>query len=375
MTCYDSAVHRPHPALMVLRGAVLVALAFSMASLIEHSTRGGTFCAPGGGCHEVARADFLGGKLPLIGVIAFTVLFVMSSMKGARVALATSGSALLGGVAALYFIYVQGVVIGHWCWLCVTVDVSALVAAGAGAFILAKKIDHERLAEGLLNPWWAAFWIAALGPTVLAATVQDPPLPEAIMELHDGSAEVNIVEMADFECPFCKAMHPVLREAIEESGADVNLVRIVVPLEFHEHARGAARAYHCAGDESEAMADALFATNDLTRDGLAACAETVGLDPVEFEACLDDEATDVRVQEDIDLAHRAEMRGLPSVYIGDWAMVGFDASAGSAPYVSAIAAARGGSGGRVRYWPGVLMAVLAGGGLVIGLRAQRAASK
>lgn len=374
MTCYDSAVHRPHPALLVLRGAALVALTFSMATLIEYFGGRGTFCEPGGDCEVVRRAGLFGGFLPHIGVLGFTALFVSSSMKGARVQLVTSAAAMFGGAGALYFIYLQGVVIGAWCWLCLAVDASALVAAGAGVFILAAKIEPKRLAEGLLNPWWAPFWIAALAPLVLAKTMQDPPLPGAIRALHDESAEVNIVEMADFECSFCREMHPALRDAIEESGAGVNLVRIVVPLEFHEHARAAARAYFCAGDDSEAMADALFASDDLTHVGLAACASRVGLDGDEFEACLEDEATEARVQDDLDLSERAGMRGLPSVYIGEWTMVGFDVNAGSAPYAAAIAAARNGAGRRILYWPGVLMVVLAGASLVIGLRKDRGAT-
>lgn len=372
MTCYDSAVHRSHPALMVLRAASLLALAASMATLLEYGGVG-TFCAAGGGCDEVRRATAFAEYLPRIGLLGFTALFVMTMARGRVMGMLTIGAAIAAGVGGLYFIYLQAAVIGAFCWLCLVVDASALIAAGCAVVLLAKKVPAPELGEGLLNPWWAFFWVAALAPIVIAVTFDDSTLPDAIRELHHPTAEVNIVEMADFECPYCKAMHPVLRQAIEESGADVHLVRIIVPLSFHEHARDAARAYFCAPEaQREAMADALFATVDLTRRGLAASAAEVGLDPATFASCLDDAATYARVEQDLVRAERAGMEGLPSVYIGERIMIGFDPDAGISAFLPAIAEARRGEDGpRIRYWPGVAMVVLAGASLLIGLWARR----
>src|SRR6185503_6117111 len=72
--------------------------------------------------------------------------------------------------------------------------------------------------------------------------------------------KINVVEFADFECPYCRALHPVLKRVIQDYPADrVHFVRKHVPLEMHELARPAARAAVCTEEQGkgEAMADAL----------------------------------------------------------------------------------------------------------------------
>src|SRR5690606_18781640 len=165
----------------------------------------------------------------------------------------------------------------------------------------------------------------ALAPIAWPFTLPDPPIPEVIHELY-ADGKINVVEIADFECPYCRAMHPVLKSALEDASGEVNLVRVIVPLHFHRHARDAARAYHCGArlGQGEAMADALFATPDLSLGNIHVIARELGLDPAAFEQCLADPAIEARIAEDERIARESQNQGLPTVYIGERVLLGFD---------------------------------------------------
>ncbi|MBX3273364.1 MAG: thioredoxin domain-containing protein [Sandaracinaceae bacterium] len=368
---------RPHPALVIIRACALVSLAFSVATAIEYYGGGGTFCSEAGDCARV-RAYAMhvhehGIFLPIAGVVSFTLLFALTLPKGRTFARVAAACALLGAVAAGALVYVQAS-LGAWCWLCMAIDSSALVAGSAAAWLLAQTPeDPDTLGPGLSTTWWAGFWIAALAPVVYGATLQDPELPAQIRALHREGA-VNIVELADFECPYCRLMHPALRAAIEQSGHDVNLVRLTYPLRFHENARPASIAYYCAvaQGQGEPMADRLF-EGPLDRETYLAHARALSLHEASFTACLDDPATDARVQEDMALVDRIGMQGLPTVYIGARVQRGFPPGGGPEVFAASIEAVAQGEGRRVRYWPSILLVLLVGASVVWPLRARRSA--
>lgn len=92
-------------------------------------------------------------------------------------------------------------------------------------------------------------------------------------------APITIVEYGDFECPFCAASAPVLRELINGSDGRVRLVFRHFPV-FHKHpfALTAALAAEASGDRFWALHDLLFANQDrLTDADLAAYARAVGV--------------------------------------------------------------------------------------------------
>ncbi len=374
---YHSAVAgaRPHPALVAIRGLALIALAFSTMAAVEYYGGGGTFCSEAGDCARVRfMAGDLGMVLPAFGVLAFTTLFALTLPKGRGFARIAAVAALCGALVAAYLIYVQSG-LGAWCWLCLVTDSSAILAGAAGAWLLARTpADEAVLGPGFATFWWAPFWIAVLGPVIYGTTLQDPPIPHEIRELYVDGA-VNVVELADFECPYCRAMHPVLRTAIEESGEEVHLVRITYPLSFHERARPASAAYYCAVAEGqgEAMADRLFA-GDLSRESFLTYARNLELDVAAFEACLGAEATEARIQEDLDRVDAFGMQGLPMVFIGDRTQRGFAPTWGPEVFREPIEAAARGEGQRIRWWPSAALVVLLVLSVVIPLRARRAAA-
>lgn len=365
----------------VLRIAALGALAFSAATAAEYLLAGATFCAPEGGCSDVREWSFereiggypLGLLLPLAGLMGFTALFLGSIVREPKTMRVTGVLALVGALVAAVLLYLQASAIGAWCWLCVGADSLAIVAGVAGAALLATaRGGVDATSTGMRSPWWAAWVVAVFAPIALAFTFPDPEVPAAIRALYRDGA-INVVEMADFECPYCRAVHPVLKSVLDDVDGDVNLVRVIVPLSFHVHARDAARAYFCAErmGEREAMADALFAAEDLSREGTIEIAARLGLDRAAFERCLDDPAIEERIRRDEQLARDAQNQGLPTVYIGERVFVGFDRSAGAEPYREAVEAARTGGGARARVWPLATVAALAVIAGVLGYRRKK----
>jgi predicted DsbA family dithiol-disulfide isomerase len=99
------------------------------------------------------------------------------------------------------------------------------------------------------------------------------------------------------------------------------VVRKNVPLKQHPHALDAARAA-CCGEQmgkGEAMADALFSApvDELTPEGCAKLAASLGLDENAFKRCTSDPATDARIHADQATFKAAQGHALPTLWIDE----------------------------------------------------------
>jgi protein-disulfide isomerase len=98
----------------------------------------------------------------------------------------------------------------------------------------------------------------------------------------DPAAPVTVVEYGDFECPYCAAAAPVLRQLVDESGGRVRLLFRNFPLpDVHPHALTAALAVEAAGAQGAywEMHHLVFGKQDRLDDrSLEAYAEHLGLD-------------------------------------------------------------------------------------------------
>lgn len=95
-------------------------------------------------------------------------------------------------------------------------------------------------------------------------------------------APVTVVEYGDFECPYCAAAAPVLRQLVDESEGRVRLIFRNFPLpDVHPHALTAALAAEAAGAQGAywPMHELLFTKQDRLDDrSLKAYADYLGLD-------------------------------------------------------------------------------------------------
>ena len=134
-------------------------------------------------------------------------------------------------------------------------------------------------------------------------------------------ALVTIVEISDFECPFCSRVNPTIKSVIDKYGKDVRVVWMNNPLPFHKNAKPAANAaleaHAQKGDKGFwAMHDKMFANQKaLTTDNLEAWAKELGLNAAKFKKALADDKYGKRIQEQQALASSLGARGTPAFFI------------------------------------------------------------
>jgi protein-disulfide isomerase len=130
-----------------------------------------------------------------------------------------------------------------------------------------------------------------------------------------ADAPITVVEYGDFECPYCGAAAPVLREVIDGSDGQVRLVFRHFPLfTKHPFALTAALAAEASGDRFWAMHDQLFAHQpkftdaDLERDAT----EVGAPGPVTGEAV---QAFRPAIEGDYRSGGELGVRGTPTLFI------------------------------------------------------------
>jgi predicted DsbA family dithiol-disulfide isomerase/uncharacterized membrane protein len=310
--------------LLAFRVTCLLALMVSGALFVDYRTLDPSFCSAGSGCAQVRGSGFgyLFGTVPVpvIGLMAFGTLLVASLNSRSRPLLVPLS--IVGGIAAIALIVLQAAVIRSFCWLCVVVDIAAIVLAPLALLAMRAK-DKAQRGDLTTTAWLALAAIAGLAPQLWHAVRPEPRVPAGIRALYRPE-KINVVEFADFECPHCRALHPRLHAIVREYGDRVNFKRLNLPLKSHPHAQDAARAAVCAEAQGKGaeMADALFEAEDVSSLANRRLAATLGLDVRRFAGCLTDPATDSRIEREANLLRNAGLKGLPTVYIGGRTVIG-----------------------------------------------------
>lgn len=151
--------------------------------------------------------------------------------------------------------------------------------------------------------------------------------------LGNPSASVWVVEVSDFQCPYCRQFHDEsygeLKRAYVDSGK-VRLAYVNFPLPMHHNAFAASEAAMCAAaqDKFWQMHDALFATQkrwetlaapQATFDSLAAAQ---GVDLAPYHTCVSGHLTKPMIEADIDRATKAGVESTPTFLIGGLMVTG-----------------------------------------------------
>jgi protein-disulfide isomerase len=323
----------PTNAEWILRIAAAVGLGISGLLLYEYLSANPTLCGQGGGCDVVRESKWawpLGVPMPVVGVVFFTALLVLSGVQGRRGRAALLGTAVVGGLGSVGFIVLQASVIHAWCKYCVVADAAALIAVGA-ALVAYRRPGGLPGAQG----WLAISAVAAaaaVAPFVVGSLAkrqvhaehvvqEELPAPVA-REQKPGVA--TIVEYMDFECPVCRKLHLLLEDVLPKYGSKVRVVRKMFPLPMHRYAEQAARAWCCADDvgKGEAMASALMHAESLDVASCEKMAVDVGIDLDQFRECLVDERTAARVRSDVEEARNLGLRAVPTFWVGREKFVG-----------------------------------------------------
>ncbi|OJI07848.1 hypothetical protein BK004_00160 [bacterium CG10_46_32] len=132
-------------------------------------------------------------------------------------------------------------------------------------------------------------------------------------------AKVTIVEFGDFECPFCRQSFPIIRSLTQEFKGDVRFMYRDFPLEsIHDNARIAALAGYCANEQNLfwPLHDKLFQNQEnLSRSAIIGYANQIGIDTASFVACLNSQAAEDEVNQDIAAGQAAGVIGTPTWFI------------------------------------------------------------
>ncbi len=322
---------------LLLRLALLVAMSASAMLVVDYANAGDpAFCGVTSGCFAVRTSGYayLFGyiPLPLVGLSAFTSLFGTAFVARIRIQHAmVAVAAGLGGIFALYLLYLQKSVIGAMCPWCVAVDTAAIVAAISSIWVwLSARKDAASVrlpaAPRVTWSWIGAAIIALVTPFVWGQFPADATLPAPI-QAEQVPDKLTIVAFTDFECPFCRRMHPALHRIMEEQGKRVNLVRKMMPLSGHPGAEPAALVYLCTPENlREAVADKLYTapSDKLTPEGTIVLAATAGADAAALSLCVKSPETLAKLDADKKLFDELGGRGLPFTFVGKRVVLGFN---------------------------------------------------
>ncbi|MEM9189008.1 MAG: thioredoxin domain-containing protein [Myxococcota bacterium] len=159
---------------------------------------------------------------------------------------------------------------------------------------------------------------------------QRQPDPNAVYKVPVGNepqkgpdnALVTIVEVSDFECPFCGRVNPTIAQIIERYGNDVRVVWFNNPLPFHQNAplahRAALEVFEQGGDAKFwAFHDKLFENQRaIQRADLERYAEELGgINMGQFRAALDGDEHQETITAHQNLARSLGASGTPSFFI------------------------------------------------------------
>jgi uncharacterized membrane protein/thiol-disulfide isomerase/thioredoxin len=350
-----------------VRLSAILALAVSAALFVDYTNPVPTFCAVNSGCAAVRASGYgylalLGVPVPLpvFGMLGFALLLgVTLTRRLRRYAPLVAG---LGGVIALLLFALQAIKIGHLCSLCVTVDALAVIAAISGAVLWkGSEGDADRDFAWRWGTWPALGILAISAPLAWPHVRPSAPVPAGVLALYQPG-KINVVEFADYECPFCRRLHPELKAVIESYPGKVNFARLNLPLHSHEFARGAARAQVCARHQGhgDQMADRLFAAEDLSPPANREQARLLSLDLTQYDSCMSSKETDRAIDAESKILIDAGLQGLPTTFVGADTIIGAQPEA---VFRDAFDRAERGqeSGGlnAVSYWLGVFSLALA----------------
>jgi protein-disulfide isomerase len=133
-----------------------------------------------------------------------------------------------------------------------------------------------------------------------------------------ATAKITLVEFADYECPHCKRLQPVLRQIVDEFHNDVKVYYKHYPLAQHTNARLAAEAAVAANKQGKfwPFQDKLWDKQDeLSPAEIEKIAKESGLDMARFRADLASPAVKDRVQKDRMDGAALGLQATPTLYI------------------------------------------------------------
>jgi protein-disulfide isomerase len=154
------------------------------------------------------------------------------------------------------------------------------------------------------------------------ATAVTLPLRNNEAVLGSDTAAATLVEFSDFQCHYCALFRTKLFPEIKAQFIDTGKLRFVqrhLPLSMHKHARLAAHAAACAGDQGRYwdLGDIMFSRGScLDCLGVVELSKALALDRKAFESCMSSNAHMPEIEQDVQAAERLGINATPSFVLG-----------------------------------------------------------
>ena len=132
------------------------------------------------------------------------------------------------------------------------------------------------------------------------------------------AAKVTIVEVSDFQCPYCRRGASTIKQILKAFPRDVRVVFMHNPLPNHPDARLAAVASQAAHKQGKFWQyhDILFKNpRKLKKPQLLAYARQLGLDVAKFTKDIDNRRLQIQVTQDMQQLRRLGARGTPAFFV------------------------------------------------------------
>ena len=162
----------------------------------------------------------------------------------------------------------------------------------------------------------------------------------------EADAPITIVEFADYQCPFCNRVEPLLKNVLAKYKGKVKLAYQDFPLsQIHAQAEMAAEASRCALAQGKfwPMHDAMYADQSkLDEASLVKTAAGLGMDQNSFESCLKSSKYKTDVEHDVQAASEAGVNATPTFFINGEFLSGVQSDADFGKIIDRQLAALGG---------------------------------
>lgn len=154
-----------------------------------------------------------------------------------------------------------------------------------------------------------------------------PVLPANGLSMGESTAAVTMVEIGDYECPFCAQFHANTFPKLKKDYIDTGKVRFVFrnyPLSYHPYANSAAMAVECTRDQGDSLAwqvhdailEDLSAGFDPTIEHIWDILRSItGLKEASVLTCMDDDVKQSILDQDTKDAVAGGVSGVPSFWI------------------------------------------------------------